>query len=352
MDIKGAIIRLIDKKDLLEDEMSAVFDDIMSGKTTDAQIGAFLTALRLKGETVEEITGAARIMRKKAIKLNVKASVDIDREDITVDEETILDTCGTGGSGTNTFNISTACALVVSACGVKVAKHGNRSISSQCGSADVLKELGVNIDLEPEKVEECIKKINIGFLYAPLYHGAMKYAIGPRREIGIRTIFNMLGPLTNPAGANSQVMGVYSDALTEIIANVLKNLGTRHAFVVHGMDTLDEITITGQTKIAELKNNEVKSYFIKPQDFGMEVAKLDDIRGGDAKKNAAIIKDIFSGKKGPCRDVVLLNSAAALVAAEKAKNFNEGIEQSAGSIDSGKAKDKLGALIKITNSFK
>lgn len=351
MTIKEAIQKVIQGIDLVENEMAEVFDQIMSGKTSDAQIGSFLTALRLKGETVQEITGAAKIMRKKAIKLDVATSVDIDREDINIDEETIIDTCGTGGSGTNIFNISTVCAFIVAGSGVKVAKHGNRSVSSQCGSADVLRELGVNLDLAPEKVAICIKRIGIGFLYAPLYHGAMKYAIGPRREIGIRTIFNILGPLTNPAGANAQVLGVYDEHLTDIIACVLKNLGTRHAFVVHGMDTLDEITITAQTKISELKNNEVSTYYIKPQDFDIPLATLEDIRGGDAKENAKIIMDVLSGKKGPKRDVVLLNSAAALVAARKAHDFKEGIILAIEVIDSKKALSKLVQLKKLSHEL-
>ena len=341
MDIKEAIQRLIEGIDLTEEQMQGVFEQIMSGKATDAQIGAFLTALRLKSETVEEITGAAKIMRKKATKL----------EGINISQEIILDTCGTGGSGTNTFNISTTCAFVVAGCGVKVAKHGNKSISSQCGSADVLNELGVNLDLPPEKVAECIKRIGIGFLYAPLFHSAMKHVLGPRRELGIRTIFNVLGPLTNPANANAQVLGVYEEKLVEVIANVLKNLGSRFAFVVHGLDTLDEITITGPTKISELRNNEVNTYYIKPQDFDIPLAQLEDIKGGNAKQNAKIIIDVLSGKKGPKRDVVLLNSAAALVAAVKARDFKEGIKLASDSIDSKRALKKLEELKEITHQL-
>jgi len=351
MDIKEAIQELIQNIDLTEKQMQEVFNQIMSGKAKDSQIGAFLTALRLKGETVDEITAAAKIMRKKVLRLDLKTSVDIDREDINIDKETILDTCGTGGSGTNTFNISTACAFVVAGCGVTVAKHGNRSVSSQCGSADVLNELGVNLDLTADKTAECIRKIGIGFLFAPLYHSAMKYAIGPRREIGIRTIFNILGPLTNPANANAQVLGVYEEHLVETMADVLKNLGCRFAFVVHGLDTLDEITITGPTKVAELKNNEINTYYIKPQDFDIPVADLEDIKGGNAKENAKIIIDVLSGQRGPKRDVVLLNSAAALVAAVKARDFKEGIKLAADSIDSNKAIAKLEQLKKITHQL-
>lgn len=351
MDIKEAIQRLIEKSDLTEKETSDVFEQIMSDQATDAQIGSFLTALRLKGETIDEITAAAKIMRKKAVRLNVRASVDMNTEDINLDEEMIVDTCGTGGSGINAFNISTVCAIIVAACGIKVAKHGNRSASSQCGSADVLEELGVNLDLTPEKTATCIKKIGIGFLYAPLYHSAMKYAIGPRRQIGIRTIFNVLGPLTNPAKANAQVLGVYSDKLTEKMAYVLKNLGVKRAFVVCGMDALDEITITGKTKVSELKNGTVATYYIEPLDFDLPVSKLEDIKGGDAKKNAAIIMDILNGKKGAKRDIVLLNSAAALVASSKAKNFKDGISLAAETIDSHKASEKLKELKEISHKL-
>ncbi len=348
--IKEAIRKVVEGFDLTEKEAKDVFNEIMSGKASQAQIGSFLTALRLKGETIEEITGAARIMRKMATNIDVTASVDIDREEINMDEETIIDTCGTGGSGTNTFNISTACAFVVAGCDVKVSKHGNRSVSSQCGSADVIEQLGINLDLPPEKVADCIKKIGIGFLYAPLFHLAMKNAIGARKEIGIRTIFNIIGPLTNPAGANAQVLGVYEEKLTEIMAHVLRNLGVRYAFVVHGLDTLDEVTITGQTKITELKNKEIVTYYIKPQDFGIPVAMLDDLKGGDAKKNAEIILNVLKGEKGPKRDIVLLNSAFALVSSVKARDVKEGIEKAKECIDSGMALNKLEQLKEYTNS--
>ena len=344
MGIKEAIQEVIKGNSLSEDEMAGVFEQIMSGGATDAQIGSFLTALRLKGETVEEITGAARIMRKKATKLKVKTAVNIN-------EETVIDTCGTGGSGTNTFNVSTISAFVVAGCGAKVAKHGNRSVSSQCGSADVLKELGVNIDLSPEKVADCVKKIGIGFLYAPLYHGAMKYAIGPRREIGIRTIFNVLGPLTNPAGADSQIIGVYDESLTEVIARVLKNLGTRRAFVVHGLDGLDEITVTSGTKVSELRDNKIQTYCIKPEDFGIPRSTLNDIRGKDAKVNAEIALNVLSGEKGPKRDIVLLNSAAALTAASKTDDIQAGIKIAEESIDSQQAINKLNQLKKVSNEL-
>ncbi len=334
--IREAISKVVDGFDLTRDEMVSCMNEIMTGEATPAQIAGFLTALRLKGETVEEITGAAIVMREKATKIDLP-------------DETIIDTCGTGGSSTNTFNISTASAFVVSGAGLKVAKHGNRAVSSQCGSADVLKELGVNIDIAPDRIKECIEKIGIGFLFAPLFHGAMKYAIGPRREIGIRTIFNVLGPLTNPAGANCQTLGVYHKDLTEVIAKVLKNLGTKSALVVHGLDSLDEITITGKTKITELKNKKIRTFYIKPQDFGMKKAGLKDIRGGSPGENAGIVKGVLEGKKGPRQDVVVLNAAAALVAASLTSDFKKGIKLARECIESGKAMTKLKKLIEFTN---
>lgn len=347
--IREAIEKVVKGIDLKEDQMREVFDEIMSGKATSSQIGSFITALRMKGETVDEITGAAKVMREKSLKIHVgKKAVDIDTDDINIDEETIIDTCGTGGSGTNTFNISTTVALVVAACGIRVAKHGNRAASSQCGSADVLETLGVKVDVEPSVVEKCIQQVGIGFMYAPLFHGAMKYAITPRKEIGIRTIFNILGPLSNPAGATGQVLGVYDAKLTETMAHVLKNLGTRRAFVVYGMDTLDEITITGKTKVTELKNGKISTYYITPEKFGLKKASLDDIKGGDAKENARIILSILKGERSPKRDVVLLNSSAALICGLKAKDFKEGIRLAEDAIDSGRAFDKLQKLIEFT----
>ena len=333
--IKEAIGKVVDGFDLTREEMISCMNEIMTGVATQAQIGSFITALRLKGETVEEITGAAIVMREKAVKIEVSGD--------------LVDTCGTGGSKANTFNISTTAAFVVSGAGLRVAKHGNRGVSSVCGSADVIKALGVNIDILPEKVKECIEKIGIGFLYAPLFHDAMKFAIGPRREIGIRTIFNILGPLTNPANAACQVLGVYEEGLTDKLANVLNNLGSKRAFVVHGLDTLDEITITGKTKVSELKNKKVKGYYIKPQDFGMKKAELSDIKGGTVEENAAIVKKVLGGEKGPRQDVVLLNASAALIACGMAKDFTDGIEIARQSIESGKAKQKLEKLIEFSN---
>jgi anthranilate phosphoribosyltransferase len=336
--IKEAIEKVVRKVDLTEAETRVVFDEIMSGKTTSAQIGSFVTALRMKGETVDEITGAAKVMREKSVKIHAGGS------------ETIVDTCGTGGSGMNTFNISTAVAFVVAGAGLKVAKHGNRGASSECGSADVLEALGVNLDVGPGRVEKCIKEIGIGFMYAPLFHGAMKYAVAPRKEIGIRTIFNLLGPLSNPANATSQVLGVYDAKLTEVIAAVLKNLGCRRALVVSGMDALDEITITGKTKITELNKGRLKTYFISPEKFGMKRSKLAQITGGGAKENAGILLSVLKGERGPRRNVVLLNAAAALVAGFKAGNFKRGIELAEDSIDSGTAAEKLNRLIVMTGS--
>jgi anthranilate phosphoribosyltransferase len=348
--LKTAIQKLVDGKDLGEEEMEAAMDVIMSGEATPAQIGAFITALRLKGETIEEIAGAARVMRRKATRIAVDNSmVSMDRDDINLDLETIVDTCGTGGDSTNTFNVSTTTAFVVAGCGLRVAKHGNRSVSSLCGSADVIENLGVNLDVSPTVVEECLSRVGIGFLFAPALHGAMKYAIGPRKEIGIRSIFNILGPLTNPAGANVQVLGVYDKKLTPVLAEVLNRLGSRSAFVVHGEDSLDEISITGRTFVSELKNKQVSTYTIEPEDFGLSRATIDEIKGGNADENAQIVLGVLQGEAGARRDIVLLNAAAALVAAGRADDFTEGIKQAAEAIDSGASMKKLEALKEITN---
>jgi anthranilate phosphoribosyltransferase len=335
--IKEAIDKAVNKIDLPEAEMMAAMEEIMEGTATPAQIAALVTALRMKGETVEEVTGSARIMRQKATRVNACAT-------------TIVDTCGTGGDKLNTFNISTTAAFVVAAAGIVVAKHGNRAVSSGCGSADVLEALGVNISAGQEIVEECIQQIGIGFLFAPKLHGAMKYAIGPRREIGIRTIFNMLGPLTNPAGATAQLLGVFDPKLTEMFAGVLKNMGTKRAFVVHGSDGLDEVTITGETRVAELKDGIIRTYNIRPQDYIGRTYPLAAIRGGDPTVNAQIMRDVLSGNPGACRDVVLMNAALAIVAGEKADNMKDGIKLAAECIDSGAAVKKLQALIEMSNS--
>lgn len=347
--IKEAIAHIVNGKDLTQTTAAEVMDEIMSGEATDAQIGAFMTALRMKGETIEEITGCARAMRRFATPVRVTSAVDIDREDIGVDRETILDTCGTGGDGTNTFNVSTATALVVAACGLTVAKHGNRSVSSACGSADVLEALGVNINITPEKVEDCIAAAGIGFLFAQLLHGSMKYAGGPRKQVGIRTIFNLLGPLTNPANTNCQVLGVYSAALVEPLARVLGNLGLKRAWVVHGADGMDEITITGETFVAELADGTVRQFTITPEQYGFARARMSDIKGGNAAENAAIIRAIFAGEKGPRRDIVLLNAAAALYVGGRAPSVENGARMAAAAVDAGDAARKLDQLVRLTN---
>ena len=335
--IKEAIAKVVNSEDLNEPQMMEVMDEVMEGKATPAQIAAFMTGLRIKGETVDEVTGAARIMRRKATRIDARSPI-------------IVDTCGTGGDGMQTFNISTTAAFVVAAAGLTVAKHGNRAVSSGCGSADVLEALGVNIDAQPEIVEECIHQIGIGFLFAPKLHGAMKYAIGPRREIGIRTIFNMLGPLTNPAGATSQLIGVYDPRLTEMFAGVLKNLGTKTAFVVHGSDGLDEATVTGKTRVTELKNGLINTYDIDPSLFFGDIFPGEALLGGDASVNAEITKSVLTGGSGACRNIVLLNAALAIMAGEMAKTVREGIEIAKECIDSGAAIKKLQALIELSNS--
>lgn len=348
--IKKAISKVVDQVNLSEGEMIEVMNQIMSGEATQAQIGAFITALRMKGETVEEITGAARVMRERATPIRVgKGVLDIDRDDINIDRETILDVVGTGGDGTNTFNVSTTVSFVVSACGIKVAKHGNRAVSSACGSADVLEKLGINLDVDSLRVEKCIDEIGIGFLFAPALHGAMKHAIGPRREIGIRTIFNILGPLTNPAGADCQVMGVYRPDLVEKLAGVLQRLGCRHGFVVCGMDGMDEITTTTDTLIAEVTPASVNLIVINPEQFGIKPAAMKDLRGGDAAENAVIVRSVLSGEQGARRDVVLLNAAYALIAAGKASSPEEGLFMAAEAIDSGRALQQLEKLAELTN---
>ncbi|PLX84817.1 MAG: anthranilate phosphoribosyltransferase [Desulfuromonas sp.] len=348
--IKEAIGKVVLGQDLDEGEMIEVMSQIMGGEATPAQIGAFITGLRMKGETIDEITGAARVMRDRATPIRVGSALDLDRDEINLDRETILDTCGTGGSGTRSFNISTTVALVVAACGVKVAKHGNRSVSSACGSADVLEALGVNLAIPPEQVERSISEVGVGFLFAPALHGAMKHAIGPRREIGIRTIFNILGPLTNPAGADRQVLGVYREELVEVLARVLVRLGCRRGFVVHGLDGMDEITLTGPTRVGEIKGKDVKLYTIEPEDFGLNRCGLSELQGGDAAENAQIVRGIVSGEAGPKRNVVLLNAAYALMAAGLVEDVAAGLVRARTAIDGGAALAKLEALVALTNS--
>ncbi|HTZ83808.1 MAG TPA: anthranilate phosphoribosyltransferase [Candidatus Acidoferrales bacterium] len=334
-------------------EARDVMAEVLTGKCTDAQIAAMLIALRIKGETVEEIVGFAEAIRAAAAPLPIErngeslAVTGTGRDALAEDpgSDPLIDTSGTGGDARGTFNISTATALVVAGAGVRVAKHGNRSISSKCGSADVVEALGVNIQLTPEEAARCLREVGICFLYAPNLHPAMKQVQGIRRELRMRTMFNLLGPLTNPARANGQVVGVYSLELVEKLAEALSMLGLRRALVVHGLDGLDEITITGTTRIAEAREGSVRSYEIDPEEFGLKRGTLQDISGGDAAQNAAIIREVLSGKRSSCRDVVVLNAAAALVAAGNADHIGGAVPIAERSIDSGAASGKLAALI-------
>lgn len=332
--IKEAINIITQQISLSEPEMAECMTEIMEGRATDAQIAAFLTALRVKGENVEEITAAARVMRDKAIKIKAP--------------EGVIDTCGTGGDMAGTFNISTTSALVAAAAGIPVAKHGNRSVSSKSGSADVLEALGVKIDIPPDKVEKCLFETNFGFLFAPLFHPAMKYAITARKEIGIRTIFNILGPLTNPAGAKKQIMGIFSSRLTDLIANVLGNLGATDAMVVHGEDGLDEITNCEATKISRFHNGNVETFYIVPEEFGFVRAKRESLLGGGKEQNAALTLSILNGEKGPKRDIVLMNAAAAIVVSGMTGDFKKALEIAEDAIDSKKALKKLEEVRKFS----
>ncbi len=334
--IQDSLKKIIQKQDLDETEMADVMTEIMSGEATDAQIGAFMGALATKGETFSELAGAARAMRRKATR--IQASSD-----------TVVDTCGTGGDRSNTFNISTTAAFVVAGCGATVAKHGNRSVSSKCGSADLLEKLGVRLDVGPELVEEAIHEIGIGFLFAPVFHGAMRHAAKARKEVGVRSIFNMLGPLTNPAGANCQILGVYAPELTEMFAQALRLLGSRRVFVVHGHDGLDEISVCAPTRVSELKDGLIRTYDVTPEQLIGRSADPKELEGGDPEQNAEITQRILSGEKGPKRDVVVINAAAALVAAGIAKDFQDGVLRAEEAIDSGAAKDKKDALVRFTN---
>jgi anthranilate phosphoribosyltransferase len=334
--IKDAISKLADHSSLTEQEAESVMLEMMDGAATPVQIAAYLMGLRLKRETVEEIVGSVRAMRAKALR-------------IVVADPLVVDTCGTGVDGAHTFNISTTTALVVAGAGLTVAKHGNRSVSSRSGSADVLSALGVKIDLPPERVADCINEVGIGFLFAPLYHEAMKHCAGPRREIGIRTMLNLLGPLTNPAGATIQVLGVYEGRLTSLLGNVLMHLGSQHCFVVHGMDGLDEITLTTKTQISEAKGGILSNYLLDPEEFGLALVQAKQLAGGTPQENAVITRDILQGRKGPKRDIVCLNAAPALVAGGKVANFHDGFILAGQAIDSGAAAEILARLIKFTN---
>ncbi|MBI1724318.1 MAG: anthranilate phosphoribosyltransferase [Candidatus Tectomicrobia bacterium] len=335
--IQQAIAKLVQNQHLTAGEAEQVMDQIMTGEATPAQIGGYLVALRMAGETPEEIAGSVRSMRAKATRVPTRHPL-------------VVDTCGTGGDGAHTFNISTTAAFAVAGAGLPVAKHGNRSVSSKCGSADVLKALGVNIEAAPERVGACLDEAGFGFLFAPLLHGAMKHAIGPRRELAMRSIFNVMGPLTNPAGAQCQIVGVYAASLTELVAQALGRLGARRALAVHGHDGMDELTLTGPTRVSEWDGREVRTYDVRPRDAGLESAPAKELAGGDPAVNAESIRQILSGEKGPRRDVVLLNAAAALMAGGRAQSLREGAEAAARSIDSGAALRTLDRLVEISNA--
>ena len=335
--MKEYINKVMEGKNLTTKEAAAAMDIIMSGNATPAQIGSYLTALRMKGETIEEITGCAKSMREKCSQLVGKGD--------------LMDIVGTGGDCTNTFNVSTVSSFVVAAGGVKVAKHGNRSVSSKCGSADVLEALGVKLDITKEQNEAVLEETGICFMFAPIYHSAMKYVAAPRRELGARTIFNILGPLANPAYANLQVMGVYSEELVDSMAQVLSNLGVKRAMVVHGIDGVDEVSICGKTKVCEVRNGKLKSYTINPEELGLSTAQPEDIKGGLAEENKEIALSILKGEKGAKRDMVLINSAVALYTALDDKSLKECVQMAADLIDSGKALDKMQEFIKATQRF-
>ena len=336
--IREAIGKLVEGQDLSQTEAAQVMNEIMEGHTTPAQLAGFITALRLKGETVSEIAGLARVMRDKALRVELP------------DPGGLLDTCGTGGDAAHTFNISTTSALVAAGAGLRVAKHGNRAASSACGSADVLEALGVRIDVGPETVARSIEEAGIGFMLAPTYHPAMRHAAGPRQELGVRTVFNILGPLTNPARAGHQLVGVPRPELVETIASVLGELGSQHALVVHGSDGLDELSLSGPSLVAEYKDGSVTAREVAPEDLGLPHATLDQIRGGDVDRNRQIVENVLSGEPGPFRDVVLLNAAAALVAGDAAADFAQGLEIARESIDSGNARERLERLVSVSQA--
>ena len=338
MDLPGAIKAVTEHKNLSADEMRQVMQTIMTGEATQAQIGGFLIGLRMKGETVDEIAAAAGVMRELASKVDVSGPH-------------LVDTCGTGGDGANTFNISTCSAIVVAAAGGKVAKHGNRSISSKSGSADVLEAAGVNLDLTPEQVAQCVNEVGVGFMFAPKHHGAMKHAIGPRKEMGVRTIFNVLGPLTNPAGAPNQVLGVFSDQWVEPLAEVLGKLGSKHVLVVHAEDGMDEISIGATTKVAELKDGKVTTYTVSPEKFGLNRGNVSDLAVAGAAESLAVINNVLDNQDGPAKEIVVLNAGAAIYAADLADSLEHGIAKAAEVIASGAAKEKLASLISFSNSF-
>lgn len=338
MDMQAAIRAVTERQDLSSEQMQQVMRLIMTGEATDAQIGGFLIGLRMKGETVDEIAAAAKVMRELAT--GVKVSGDH-----------VVDIVGTGGDGSNTFNISTASTFVVAAAGGTVAKHGNRSVSSKSGAADLLDAAGVNLGLTAEQVAQCIDQVGVGFMFAPMHHSAMKHAIGPRKEMAVRTIFNVLGPLTNPAGAPNQLLGVFSDALVEPLAQVLKQLGSNHVLVVHSEDGMDEISIGAPTYVAELKNGAIDTYTIQPEDFGLQRADISALAVDGAEQSLAVVKGILAGEQGPARDIVQLNAGAAIYAADLVDSLADGIKRAAEVIESGEAAKKLEALITVSNSL-
>ena len=340
MTIREAIDAIVSHgRPLSEDEAAGVMRDIMSGEATPAQIGAFLVALRLKGETVDEVTGMARVMREHALAVPAAGLSGL------------VDTCGTGGDASGTFNVSTAAAFVVAGAGGRVAKHGNRAMTSACGSADVLEALGAKIDLDPEQVARCIREVGIGFMFAQSFHPAMKHVAGPRREIGVRTVFNVLGPLTNPAGADHQLLGVARPELAPLLAEALGRLGARHALVVHGHGGLDELSLSGASTVHELRAGVVSEYTVSPEDVGLAEAPNDAVRGGSPEENAGVLRDVLDGEPGPLRDITLLNAAAALVAADLAADLKAGVAMAARAVDFGAARDKLSAFVRLTGSF-
>lgn len=337
MDIQTAIKTVISGQNLDEQEMTAVMQQIMTGECTPAQIGGFLVGLRMKGETVEEITAAAKVMRDLSTR-------------VTVDAEYLVDTCGTGGDASGSFNISTASAIVAAAAGAQVAKHGNRSVSSKSGSADVLEAAGVNLDIDAQQVGACIEDVGVGFMFAQKHHSAMRHAIGPRKEMAVRTIFNVLGPLTNPAGAPNQVIGVFSGDLVEPLAQVLKQLGSRHVMVVHGEDGMDEISITAKTSVAELKDGGVTSYSISPGDFGIEVADSSALKVDGVEQSLAMIQSVLDNKAGPALDIVVMNAGAAIYVSGVAGSLEEGMQKARTAIAEGKASSVLASLVEKSNS--
>jgi len=339
MQMSQAIQAVIDKKDLSKEDMMSVMKTIMSGEATAAQIGGFLVGLRMKGETIDEITAAASVMRELASKVEVAA-------------DHLIDTCGTGGDGSHMFNVSTASAVLAAAAGAKVAKHGNRSISSKCGSADVLELAGVNLNITPQQVATCIEDVGVGFMFAPMHHSSMKHAIGPRREMGVRTIFNVLGPLTNPASAPNQVLGVFSKDLLEPLAKVLKNLGSKHVMVVHSSDGLDEISVAANTFVAELKNGVIKCYEVSPEDFEIPLQSLTSLQVESAEQSLALITEVLDNRPGAARDIVLLNAGAAIYVAGLADSQQEGIEKAAQALASGAAKQTFDKLVQVTQAMK